>query len=111
MSAFVSIMLKVSADTGMQSGLERQLTTKSLVLSRIGVAIFMYFWVSLVYSFLSLMFKVSFRHYYGNAGFFIYWMLDWIGMTGLCVHLKPWLSSVADKSAAGAWRSKRSSPS
>ncbi|KAJ9105007.1 hypothetical protein QFC20_004448 [Naganishia adeliensis] len=42
-----------------------------------------YFWVSLHYSFLSLAFGVDFTRKYGHIGFFLYWMLNWVTMTGL----------------------------
>jgi hypothetical protein len=42
-----------------------------------------YFWISLMYSLVSLAFKVTFNRYYGRVGFFIYWMLNWVTQMGL----------------------------
>lgn len=42
-----------------------------------------YFWISLHFSLISLAFLVDFTRKYGRVGFFIYWMANWVTMSGL----------------------------
>ena len=85
------------------SGLNRQLTLRSLLLVRMGVPIILYFFVSvsndlsrmdgkkildtariqLFFSLLSLAFQAPFHRTFGGWGFVIYWMMNWMGMLAL----------------------------
>lgn len=42
-----------------------------------------YFWISLHFSLVSVAFLVDFTRKYGRVGFFIYWMANWVTMSGL----------------------------
>lgn len=51
-----------------------------------------YFWLSLCYSLVTLAFHVPFDRYYGKIGFFLYWMMSWVTMTGLGFVMETMLS-------------------
>ncbi|TFK61771.1 hypothetical protein BDN72DRAFT_777884 [Pluteus cervinus] len=70
------------------SGLERLLTTRSLILVRLGTAFIGYFFLSFFYSLLSRAFQLPFDRFFGNSGFLIFWMLNWIGMLSLGLALE-----------------------
>jgi hypothetical protein len=42
-----------------------------------------YFWISLHFSLVSVAFLVDFTTKYGRVGFFLYWMANWVTMSGL----------------------------
>ncbi|KAI5823692.1 hypothetical protein K523DRAFT_134900 [Schizophyllum commune Tattone D] len=67
------------------SGLERKLTTRSLILLRLATSFLAYFFISLLYSLLSKAFQVPFDRKYGDAGFVLFWMINFVGM--LCLGL------------------------
>ncbi|KAK0185364.1 hypothetical protein F5146DRAFT_1124883, partial [Armillaria mellea] len=88
--SFFIVMIGVSARE--VSGLQDKLTTGSLIRVRLTLVFIAYFMISLFYSLLSQAFQVDFSHKYaltmfwfGNAGFVIFWMLNFVGM--LCVGL------------------------
>ncbi|EGO00047.1 hypothetical protein SERLA73DRAFT_72795 [Serpula lacrymans var. lacrymans S7.3] len=78
-----------------ESGLARRLKLRSLILVRIFTPITMYFFVSLMYSLLSLAFEVPFNRRFGRAGFVIYWMMSWCAMIALGLALEALISNVA----------------
>ena len=49
-----------------------------------------FFWLSLHYSLLSLAFAVKFNRKFGNIGFFIYWMENWVTMCALGYVMETW---------------------
>jgi hypothetical protein len=84
----------VNATAGMRlgTGLERRLTTSSLIKLRVTTDLILFFFLSLCFSLISLFFQVPFRRHYGNAGFFIYWMLCFVGMSALGLALDAMLA-------------------
>jgi len=60
-----------------------KLTKSSELILKIAVPIFAYFWLSLMYSLVSLAFLVDFTRKYGHVGFFLYWLMNWTTMTSL----------------------------
>ncbi|GLB41424.1 putative protein of unknown function (DUF3533) [Lyophyllum shimeji] len=62
------------------SGFERRLTTRSLTVTRLATHFIAELFISLVYSLLSLAFQVDFSRKFGAAGFFIFWMVNYVGM-------------------------------
>lgn len=77
------------------SGLERSLTTASLIRVRFATSTTMYFILSLCYSLLSLAFQVDFSRHYGKAGFIIFWMIHFIGMLGLGLALEAMVTLIS----------------
>lgn len=59
------------------------LMPKHYVLYRIMSSILSYFWLSLMYSLVSLAFQIDFGRAFGRAGFVVYWMTNWMAMTAL----------------------------
>ncbi|TFK64264.1 hypothetical protein BDN72DRAFT_872108 [Pluteus cervinus] len=84
--SFFLVMIGKSARDA--SGLETLLTTRSLILVRLGTAFVGYFFLSLFYSLLSRAFQLPFDRFFGDAGFVIFWMLNWIGMLSLGLALE-----------------------
>ncbi|EJD42087.1 hypothetical protein AURDEDRAFT_168879 [Auricularia subglabra TFB-10046 SS5] len=66
-----------------QSRLNTLLKLRQLIVLRLAAPLAMYFFVSWVYSFISLAFQVPFSRYYGRAGFVIYWAMSFVGMSAL----------------------------
>ncbi|KXN88568.1 Nitrosoguanidine resistance protein SNG1 [Leucoagaricus sp. SymC.cos] len=60
--------------------LDEYLTTRSLIALRMVTTVGSYFWLSLIYAFHSLAFKVDFTRKFGHGGFPIFWMLNFAGM-------------------------------
>jgi len=50
---------------------------------RLLMPIISYFFLSLLYTVLSIIWGINFNTHYGHAGFMIYWMLSWISMLAL----------------------------
>ncbi|KAG2043585.1 hypothetical protein BDR03DRAFT_996313 [Suillus americanus] len=67
-----------------ESGFEKRLRLRPLILLRLLWPVTLYFFVSLMYSLLSLAFGVPFSRNFGHAGFVIYWMMSWCSMSALC---------------------------
>jgi len=86
----------VNSTTGMRlgTGMERRLTTGSLIKLRVFTDLILFFFLSLVFSLISLFFQVPFNRHFGNAGFFIYWMLCFVGMAALGLTLDAMLALV-----------------
>ncbi|KAG1815950.1 uncharacterized protein BJ212DRAFT_203601 [Suillus subaureus] len=66
-----------------ESGFEKRLRLRPLILLRLLWPVTLYFFVSLMYSLLSLAFGVPFSRNFGHAGFLIYWMMSWCSMSAL----------------------------
>ncbi|KAL1690683.1 hypothetical protein GGG16DRAFT_55197 [Schizophyllum commune] len=84
--AFFVVMIAGGAREA--SGLERKLTTMSLIHVRMTTSFVAYFILSLLYSLLSLAFQVPFDRRYGHAGFVIFWMVNYVGMLALGLALE-----------------------
>ncbi|KAF9030840.1 hypothetical protein BDZ89DRAFT_646755 [Hymenopellis radicata] len=76
--SFFIVMIGASARES--SGLEKRLTTSSLIKMRLSSVFSSYFVISLFYSLLSLAFQVDFTRTFGRSGFLIFWMLSYTGM-------------------------------
>ncbi|KZP19961.1 hypothetical protein FIBSPDRAFT_742993 [Athelia psychrophila] len=70
------------------SGIQHRLKLRSILILRIVAPICTYFFVSLMYSVLSLAYLVPFDRTFGKAGFFIYWMMSFCAMTALGLALE-----------------------
>ncbi|KAL1751377.1 hypothetical protein FB107DRAFT_278701 [Schizophyllum commune] len=84
--AFFVVMIASGARDA--SGLERKLTTISLIHVRMITSFVAYFVLSLFYSLLSLAFQVPFDRKYDHAGFVIFWMVNYVGMLALGLALE-----------------------
>ncbi|KAK0472580.1 hypothetical protein IW261DRAFT_1596748 [Armillaria novae-zelandiae] len=84
--AFFIVMIGVSARE--VSGLEDKLTTASLIRVRLTSVFVAYFMISLFYSLLSRAFQVDFSRKFGDAGFVIFWMLNFVGMLSVGLALE-----------------------
>jgi len=63
--------------------LANKLNRSSELFLKVLVPILAYFWLSLMYSLVSLAFQLNFNIKYGHIGFFLYWMMNWTTMTAL----------------------------
>jgi len=63
--------------------IQEKLALVSEVAIKVLVPFIAYFWLSLHYSLVSLAFLIKFNRKYGNGGFVIYWMEDWVTMSAL----------------------------
>ncbi|PBK60880.1 hypothetical protein ARMSODRAFT_897433 [Armillaria solidipes] len=70
------------------SGLEKALTTGSLIRVRIASSFVAYFTLSLFYSLLSRAFQVNFSRVLGPAGFLVFWMANFVGMLAVGLALE-----------------------
>ncbi|KAK0222406.1 hypothetical protein IW262DRAFT_1474117 [Armillaria fumosa] len=84
--SFFIVMIGVSARE--VSGLQDKLTTGSLVRVRLTSVFIAYFMISLFYSLLSRAFQVDFSRKFGDAGFVIFWMLNFVGMLAVGLALE-----------------------
>ncbi|KIJ67894.1 hypothetical protein HYDPIDRAFT_126365 [Hydnomerulius pinastri MD-312] len=80
-----------------ESGLGRRLTLGSLIMMRLLWPVMLYFFISLMYSLLSLAFGVPFDRVFGHAGFVIYWMMSWTGMAALGLALEAMITIMTVK--------------
>lgn len=63
--------------------ISQKMTLGSQVLLRIAVPVVGYFWISIMYSLVSLAFLVDFNRKYGKGGFPLYWCMNFTSMLGL----------------------------
>jgi len=63
--------------------LANKLNRSSELFLKVAVPILAYFWLSLMYSLVSLAFQLNFNITSGHIGFFLYWMMNWTTMTSL----------------------------
>ncbi|CAK5268026.1 unnamed protein product [Mycena citricolor] len=84
LSFFVVVM---SAGARTAAGYEQTLKLRSIVLLRFASSFVSYFFISLFYTLLSRAFQVSYSRHFGQAGFVIFWFLNWMSMcaTGLAL--------------------------
>ncbi|KAF9045977.1 hypothetical protein BDZ89DRAFT_1184961 [Hymenopellis radicata] len=75
-----------------ESGIEKKLTTASLVRVRLVSVFIAYFFISLFYSLLSLAFQVDFSRKFGQSGFLVFWMLNFLGMLSVGLALEAMLT-------------------
>ncbi|KAF8644054.1 hypothetical protein AX16_008707 [Volvariella volvacea WC 439] len=85
----LSFFLVMIANTAREaSGLAHTLSTRNLIILRLGTAFIGYFFLSLFYSLLSVAFQLPLTRWFGKAGFMIFWMLNWIGMASVGLALE-----------------------
>ncbi|KAG1802704.1 uncharacterized protein HD556DRAFT_1331824 [Suillus plorans] len=80
-----------------ESGFEKRLRLRPLIVIRLLWPVTLYFFVSLMYSLLSLAFGVPFGRKFGHAGFVIYWMMSWCSMTALGLALESMITLLTIK--------------
>ncbi|KAF9460692.1 hypothetical protein BDZ94DRAFT_1169136 [Collybia nuda] len=79
------------------SGLERRLTLSSLIRIRVITPVIIYFVLSCFYSIVTLAFKLPFDRKFGRAGFVVFWMLSWFGMTATGLALETMMTLLTVK--------------
>lgn len=74
---------------------------------RLCSSILSYFWLSLMYSLVSLAFQIDFTKAFGRAGFVVYWMTNWMAMTavGTMNELAAHIFIIIAPSVLGFWLS------
>ncbi|OAX42269.1 hypothetical protein K503DRAFT_375112 [Rhizopogon vinicolor AM-OR11-026] len=80
-----------------ETGFGRRLTLRSLILVRLLWPIILYFFVSLMFSLLSVAFGVPFDRKFGHAGYVVYWMMSWCAMTALGLALESMITILTIK--------------
>ncbi|KAF9030543.1 hypothetical protein BDZ89DRAFT_1091563 [Hymenopellis radicata] len=84
--SFFIVMVGLSARE--VSGLEKKLSTASLIRVRLASVFIAYFLISLFYSLLSLAFQVDFSRKFGHSGFLVFWMINFVGMLSVGLALE-----------------------
>ncbi|KJA16085.1 hypothetical protein HYPSUDRAFT_71604 [Hypholoma sublateritium FD-334 SS-4] len=79
------------------SGIDKILRLRSLIIVRLVSSMFGYFFLSLFYALLNLAFKIDLTRRYGNWGFIIFWMLNWIGMLSVGLALESLITLLTPK--------------
>ncbi|GLB45512.1 putative protein of unknown function (DUF3533) [Lyophyllum shimeji] len=74
------------------SGVNRNLTLRSLIIARYVSTFGAYFFLSLFYALLSLAFQLDFTRKFGHGGFVVFWMLNWAGMLAVGLALESLLT-------------------
>lgn len=87
----------IGSGARMASGIEMRLTTKSLIKVRLYSTIALYFMISIFYSTLSRAFQADFDTKFGRAGFFIFWMLNFVGMLSVGLALEAMITLLTPK--------------
>ncbi|KAF9261687.1 hypothetical protein L218DRAFT_869481 [Marasmius fiardii PR-910] len=93
--SFFIVMIGLSAREA--SGLEKHLTTGSLIRLRLTSTFTAYFFISLFYSLLSKAFQVDFSRRFGSAGFLVFWMLNFVGMLAVGLALEAMITLLTAK--------------
>ncbi|KAJ8514419.1 hypothetical protein ONZ45_g8039 [Pleurotus djamor] len=70
------------------SGLNQLLTYSSLIRLRMISTVIIYFFLSLFYSLLSVVFRMPYTAKFGQSGFLVLWMVNWLGMLALGLALE-----------------------
>ncbi|KAG5636442.1 hypothetical protein H0H81_008032 [Sphagnurus paluster] len=84
--SFFIVMIGMAARE--QAGLNRNLTLRSLIVTRIVSSLVAYFFLALFYTLLSRAFQLDFKRGFGSGGFVIFWMLNWVGMLAVGLALE-----------------------
>ncbi|KAF5328427.1 hypothetical protein D9619_013291 [Psilocybe cf. subviscida] len=93
--SFFVVMLSDAARTA--SSFSSTLTTRSLVLLRLGTSFVGYFVVSLFYSLLSVAFQLDVSKKFGHSGFLVFWMLNYCSMLAGGLALEAMLTLLTSK--------------
>ncbi|KAG5644036.1 hypothetical protein DXG03_009188 [Asterophora parasitica] len=84
--AFFVVMICYGARE--HSGINRNLTLRSLIITRYVTYFVAIFFVALFYSLLTLAFRLDFTRKFGHRGFLIFWMVNWAGMLAVGLALE-----------------------
>lgn len=74
------------------SNLHRLLTFRSLITLQLLSAFCAYFFVSLLYSLLSVAFQLNVSRRFGRSGFFVFWMMNYCGMLSVGLAIESMLT-------------------
>lgn len=88
--SFFIVMICSSARDA--SGVNRNLTLRSLIMTRYVSSFAAYFFIALFYALLSLAFQLDFTRKFGHGGFVVFWMLNWVGMLAVGLALESLLT-------------------
>ncbi|KAL0954143.1 hypothetical protein HGRIS_005282 [Hohenbuehelia grisea] len=86
------IVALISTGARAAAGLDRRLSLRSLIAIRLTTSVTMYFILSLFYSLQSMAFQLPFDRKFGRAGFLVFWMIEWLGMTALGLAIEAMLT-------------------
>lgn len=89
---FTFLLVLFSTIARFSSGLIMKLTTTSMIKTRLAVPAFCYFWFSLWYTLVNRAFQVPFNNSVGDAGFVVFWMLNYITFIGIGLALEASMS-------------------
>ncbi|KAF8153410.1 hypothetical protein B0H34DRAFT_104331 [Crassisporium funariophilum] len=70
------------------SGLDKSLSTQSLITLRLISSFSAYFIISLFYSLLNVAFQIDLTRRFGHAGFMVFWMVNYAGMLSVGLALE-----------------------
>ncbi|KAF8884553.1 hypothetical protein CPB84DRAFT_1789019 [Gymnopilus junonius] len=79
------------------SGFDKSLHIRSLIALRLISSFGAYFFISLFYSLLSVAFQLPLNNRFGNAGFLLFWMLNYAGMLACGLALESMITLLTAK--------------
>ncbi|KIM42629.1 hypothetical protein M413DRAFT_408539 [Hebeloma cylindrosporum] len=80
-----------------ESGINKMLTYRSLVIVRLVTSTLGYLALSFCYTIFNLAFKLNIWHRYGSVAFLLFWMLNWVGMCSVGLALEAVISILTPK--------------
>lgn len=85
MGLFVTIIAFMAREI---TGLNRRLGVRSLIQLRLACCLVAYLVLALFYSLMNLAFALDFSREFGRGGFFVFWMLTYLGMLAMCLAME-----------------------
>jgi len=82
------------------TGLNKRIPVSSIVMLRLSCCAVAYFVLSLFYSLLNLAFKLDLSRKFGAGGFFVFWMINYLGMLAMCLALESMITLLGPKAIA-----------
>ncbi|TFK23383.1 hypothetical protein FA15DRAFT_642627 [Coprinopsis marcescibilis] len=79
------------------SGYEKRLSTRALIGLRLASAFTAYFFISLLYSAMNMAFQLDVTRKFGNAGFVVFWMINFAGLAAMCMTLESMITLLTPK--------------
>ncbi|KAJ2921996.1 hypothetical protein H1R20_g15099, partial [Candolleomyces eurysporus] len=70
------------------SGYQKTLSTRNLIILRLSSSSFAYLMISLFYSLMNLAFQLDVTRKFGNGGFMVFWMVNYVGMLAVALALE-----------------------
>ncbi|KAJ7200309.1 hypothetical protein GGX14DRAFT_524825 [Mycena pura] len=92
MLILANFIVLIAAGARDVAGYDTRLTLGSLFRVRILTAVGAYFFLALFYTLLSRAFQLPLNRRFGDAGFVIFWMLNWVGMLACGLALEAMLT-------------------